>query len=63
MKPFQSDMPHTGRGVQATRSLATGDIVLPVPVLPIRRKSIEPTNQLWINYCFSHPLRFGRMRQ
>lgn len=67
----QSTIPAAGRGAFATRDLAQGSIVAPLPVLPVTRREalditrvrqISPTEsvpsdskQLLLNYCFGHP--------
>jgi SET domain len=71
MKPDQSNIQHAGRGAFATRYLEKGQIVAPVPVLPItRREALDITRvrqtgpnettesttaQLLLNYCYGSP--------
>jgi len=53
-----------GRGAVATRDLAAGRVVAPVPVLPLQRASLvvstnsttttTPQHQLLLNYCLGH---------
>jgi hypothetical protein len=57
--------PEAGRSVIATRNLAEGSLVAPVPVLPCRREALSLTrpnqdglvahlSQLLLNYCIGH---------
>jgi hypothetical protein len=64
----RSTLDHAGRGAFATRDLMQpGMVVAPVPVLPLRRESLQiarqrhddagtalQTHQLLLNYCFGH---------
>lgn len=67
LKPVaRSIMPGAGRGVVATRNLVTGTIVAPVPLLPMKRETLQIArklksngstvrmHQLFLNYCFGH---------
>jgi hypothetical protein len=56
-RPGASEIPQAGGGAFATRALAKGAIVAPVPLIhiPFRKKfEMENQHQLLLNYCFGH---------
>jgi hypothetical protein len=67
LRPGPSRIDHAGRGVFAARFIDQGDVVAPVPVLPLLRQSLQITRhkqkkdevwhsqQLLLNYCYGHP--------
>jgi len=68
LKAGHSRISHAGRGAFAVRDLPKGTVVAPVPVLPVRRSSMDLVTerkngkqkqlvqgkQLLLNYCFGH---------
>ena len=69
IRPSQSTNPQAGRGAVATRFLKKGEVIAPVPLIPIgSRKALRTrrtitvdsetreveTDQLFLNYCFGH---------
>jgi hypothetical protein len=55
-----SSIKQAGRGAFATRTLKAGSVVVPTPVVPVARFSLEKyeddEHQLLRNYCFGHEL-------
>lgn len=72
LRPGRSKGPHVGRGAFATRSMLSGSVVAPVPLIPLFDKdnTLETTRtvkkgkkkvtvkgkHLLLNYCYSHPI-------
>ena len=60
IRPGLSNLPHAGRGAFATRDLAQGTIVAPVPLVPIHGRvgvtlgNNRSSEQLLKNYCLGH---------
>jgi hypothetical protein len=61
LRPRKSRIKEAGRGAYATRNLAKGAIVAPVPAVMIQRHEAmgndakrKPKEQLLLNYCFGH---------
>jgi hypothetical protein len=63
--PGRSKLPHAGRGAIAQRFIASGDVVVPVPLLQILNRDRlamwggidndeQVGTQLLLNYCFGH---------
>mmetsp|Transcript_26489 Transcript_26489/g.40975 ORF Transcript_26489/g.40975 Transcript_26489/m.40975 type:complete len:651 (-) Transcript_26489:54-2006(-) len=54
----RSDLPDAGRGAFARKAFAMDDVLLPLPLLQLRRRDLVTdensgtTNQLLLNYCF-----------